>query len=176
MDTTCWLLSCGRGNFQPKVPTFHTKILCVYGSFCTPHRSLTVPMPHYEYNEWWDKVEIGIHCPQWSPLADFWVAGGKIFSPRSPLFTPRYCVCMDLFALPTGAWLFQCLIMSIMNGGTRLRLEFIVHNGHHLLTFELREGKFSAQGPHFSHQDIVCVWIFLHSPQELDCSNASLWV
>eukprot|EP00956_Cyclotella_meneghiniana_P043231 scaffold259375_cov60-Cyclotella_meneghiniana.AAC.1 len=22
-------------------------------------------MSHYEYNKWQDKVEIGLHCPQW---------------------------------------------------------------------------------------------------------------
>ena len=31
----------------------------------------TVPMSHYEYNEWCDKTDIGIHSLQWSPQADF---------------------------------------------------------------------------------------------------------
>eukprot|EP00956_Cyclotella_meneghiniana_P009096 scaffold12472_cov44-Cyclotella_meneghiniana.AAC.1 len=40
----------------------------------------------------------------------------------------------------TAAGLFQCLIISIMNDMTRLRLEFIVHNAHHKLTFESWDG------------------------------------
>eukprot|EP00956_Cyclotella_meneghiniana_P041831 scaffold241044_cov50-Cyclotella_meneghiniana.AAC.1 len=36
----------------------------------------------------------------------------------------------------TAAGLFQCLIISIVNGMARLRLEFNIHNGHHKLTFD----------------------------------------
>eukprot|EP00956_Cyclotella_meneghiniana_P016929 scaffold27236_cov60-Cyclotella_meneghiniana.AAC.1 len=28
-------------------------------------------MSHYMYNEWWEKVDAGIHCLQQSPQSDF---------------------------------------------------------------------------------------------------------
>ena len=45
---------------------------------------------------------------------------------------------LDWFKQFTSAWPFQCLIISLMNGYTRLRLEFIVHNHHNTLTFQSR--------------------------------------
>eukprot|EP00956_Cyclotella_meneghiniana_P026102 scaffold55677_cov39-Cyclotella_meneghiniana.AAC.1 len=35
------------------------------------HSCWAVPMSHHKYNEWYDKAEIGIQCPQCSPQADF---------------------------------------------------------------------------------------------------------
>eukprot|EP00956_Cyclotella_meneghiniana_P023545 scaffold46053_cov43-Cyclotella_meneghiniana.AAC.1 len=45
----------------------------------------------------------------------------------------------DPYCHITAAELFQCLITGIMNGGTSMRLEFIVTKGLHKLTFESRE-------------------------------------
>ena len=36
-------------------------------------------MCHYKYDEWLEKVEIGIHPPQLSPHPGFWVASGESF-------------------------------------------------------------------------------------------------
>eukprot|EP00956_Cyclotella_meneghiniana_P028755 scaffold67862_cov48-Cyclotella_meneghiniana.AAC.2 len=84
----------------------------VFGSVEQDHSSWTVPMSDYEYNEWSDKqVEM-------------------IFS-VGPTFRHPEWVCLDLLSKITAAGLFQCLIMSIMDGQTRLRLKLIVHNGHH---------------------------------------------
>ena len=56
-------------------------------------------------------------------------------------YSPQYQVCLCQFKHLTAAWHFQCLIMSIMNGYTRLRLGFIVCNGHHnlILSHELAQ-------------------------------------
>ena len=51
---------------------------------------------------------------------------------------------MDQYAPFIVAGLFQCLIIDITNDDTRLRLEFIVCNGHHKLTLESWEGKIPA--------------------------------
>eukprot|EP00956_Cyclotella_meneghiniana_P037724 scaffold143391_cov49-Cyclotella_meneghiniana.AAC.1 len=54
----------------------------------------------------------------------------------SPHISHQEWVCLDEWTPFIAAGLFQCLIMSIMNGDTRLRLESIVYSGHHKLTFE----------------------------------------
>eukprot|EP00956_Cyclotella_meneghiniana_P036446 scaffold125837_cov59-Cyclotella_meneghiniana.AAC.2 len=57
----------------------------------------------------------------------------------------------------TAAWLFQYL-MSILNGKTRWRLEFIGHKARHKLTFELQMKTILVcdESPLLSHQDCVC--------------------
>ena len=54
---------------------------------------------------------------------------------HAPHFEHLHCVCLDSCISFTAAWQFQCLIISKMNDETRLRLEFIVQNGLHKLTF-----------------------------------------
>ena len=61
--TTPPLLSHGWWKFRLQVPTFHTKIGCVQ-TYSGNHVSSTHPISHYKYDEWLDKVEIGIHSPQ----------------------------------------------------------------------------------------------------------------
>eukprot|EP00956_Cyclotella_meneghiniana_P031320 scaffold81900_cov35-Cyclotella_meneghiniana.AAC.1 len=70
-----------------------------------------------------------------------WV--GK-FSAWGPTISQLNCACLDQWMQVTGAGLFQCLISSIMNGETRLRLEFILYNGPRKLAFESWVGKFSS--------------------------------
>ena len=48
-----------------------TPRLSEFGPIQAIHISLTLPMSHYMYNEWLDKVEIGINCPQPSPTLTF---------------------------------------------------------------------------------------------------------
>eukprot|EP00956_Cyclotella_meneghiniana_P013971 scaffold20647_cov91-Cyclotella_meneghiniana.AAC.1 len=55
---------------------------------------------------------------------------------RDPNFQHQDGVNWDLHSHVTAAGLFQCLNMSVMNDGTWFRLEFIVCNGIHKLTFE----------------------------------------
>ena len=93
-------------------------------------RSLTIPMSYHKYDKWLNKIEIGIHCVQPSAHPYFLVRGGDIFDSRPLLFTPRSSVIMDWFKQFTTAGPFQYLIISILNGWTRLRLESGVYNGH----------------------------------------------
>ena len=51
---------------------------------------------------------------------------------------------VGLYIHITAAGLFQCLIVSIMNGETRMRLELTVPNGHRKLAFELWVGAILA--------------------------------
>ena len=51
---------------------------------------------------------------------------------------------VGLYIHITAAALFQCLIVSIMNGKTRVRLEFTVPNSHVKLAFELWLGAILA--------------------------------
>eukprot|EP00956_Cyclotella_meneghiniana_P033404 scaffold95639_cov66-Cyclotella_meneghiniana.AAC.1 len=67
------------------------------------------------------------------PTFESWM--GKM-SVRNPNYPHQDYVCLDPMTQFTSAGLFQCLITSIMNDDARLRLEFIVCNGHHKLTFE----------------------------------------
>ena len=64
-------------------------------------------------------------------------------------------VSLDWFRQFTSAWPSQYLTISILNGSTRLRLEFILHNHHHTLTFESLGVKILIPAPYISHQDCV---------------------
>ena len=48
-------------------PYCFTLRLCVFKLIQQFHSSLTLPMSHYKYNEWLEKVEIGIWALKWSP-------------------------------------------------------------------------------------------------------------
>ena len=52
--------------------------LWVFASVRPYHSSLTVPMSHYEYNKWINKVEIGIYSLSWSLQAEVWAMVGDI--------------------------------------------------------------------------------------------------
>eukprot|EP00956_Cyclotella_meneghiniana_P037620 scaffold141695_cov43-Cyclotella_meneghiniana.AAC.1 len=54
------------------------------------------------------------------------------------------CVCLDQYMYLKAAGLFQCLLRSILNDETGLRLEFIDYNHHHKLNFESWAGTISA--------------------------------
>ena len=57
------------------------------------HSIPTIPIYHYKYNEWLEKVETGIHHPQPSPHPGFWVAGDENFGAWPLHFTPTLSVC-----------------------------------------------------------------------------------
>ena len=81
---------------------------------------------------------------------------------------------MGLYIHITAAALFQCVIVSIMNGKTRVRLEFTVPNSHVKLAFELwGGGNFGLSNPTF-HTKLMTVWVFTSILQQLDSSNVSL--
>eukprot|EP00956_Cyclotella_meneghiniana_P004559 scaffold5623_cov74-Cyclotella_meneghiniana.AAC.1 len=65
----------GSENFDSR-PTHITPRLSEFGLIQAIHISLALPMYHYNnYNEWSDKVEIGIHCPIPSPYPATTVTG-----------------------------------------------------------------------------------------------------
>ena len=73
----------------------------------------------------------------------------------TPFFSHQDCVIMGQNMLFTAAGLFQCLIISIMNGKSGLAFKFIVYNDHHKLTYSLRWGPIWFMTPFFWHQDCV---------------------
>ena len=52
-------------------------------------------MSHHEYDEWYGKGEIGIHCLKWSIQADFCVRRDEKLALHPSCFQHQYCVCLD---------------------------------------------------------------------------------
>ena len=74
-----------------------------------------------------------------------------------PYFSHQDPVCLFQFKHLTTAWLFQCLITSILNDYTRLRLEFIVYDGRNnlFLSHEWGQMWWLDQQPLFTPRQIV---------------------
>ena len=68
------------------VPTSHTKIECVYRLIQPFHISSTHPISHYKYNEWLDKVEIGVWALKCVHGPIFWSWVGTILALSEPTF------------------------------------------------------------------------------------------
>ena len=85
----------------------------------------------------------------------FWALRRYKFGLAHTYFSHPDCVCADWFSQFTASQPFQCVIISIMNGWGRWRLEFILHNGHHTPAFESWVVARSAPVPYISHQDCV---------------------
>ena len=90
--------------------------LCVYWLIHAIHSIPTLPMYHYMYNEWLEKVEIGIHPPEPSPHPCFWVAGGESLGILGPYVSHQHWACADWFSDFTASQPFQSLFISMMNG------------------------------------------------------------
>eukprot|EP00956_Cyclotella_meneghiniana_P034719 scaffold107796_cov46-Cyclotella_meneghiniana.AAC.1 len=78
------------------------------------------------------------------PTSSILSHGWGNFQLEVPHISQLNCACWDQWMQATAAGLFQCLISSIMNGETWLRLESILYNGPHKLDYESWVGKFSA--------------------------------
>eukprot|EP00956_Cyclotella_meneghiniana_P003721 scaffold4524_cov53-Cyclotella_meneghiniana.AAC.1 len=74
---------------------------------------------------------------------ELWV-GGNFGLSEQPNLSHQAGDGVGLYIHITAAGLFQCLIVSIMNGETRMRLEFTVPSGHRKLAFELWVGAILA--------------------------------
>ena len=110
-------------------PSLSTPRLCLFWTLHAYYSSLTVPMSHHKYNKWQDKVEIGIHCQQWSLHARIeWRMMINFAWADPPLSTPRLCF-FDPRMHITAAWPFYCFIMTFLNSETRLRLKSV--DGNH---------------------------------------------
>ena len=77
----------------------------------------------------------------------FQVMGGENDGLACTYLSHQDWVSLDPFNEITSAWPFQCLIICIMNGWTRLRLQFIIHNHRHTLTFESQVVTISGSCP-----------------------------
>ena len=96
LTTTYFLFMSGyKLNFAFLFPNpLFAPRLCQYWLVHAIHSIPTLPMCHYKYNEWLEKVEIGIHPPQPSPPhPGFWVRGDENFGAWPLHFTPRLSVC-----------------------------------------------------------------------------------
>ena len=82
--------------------------------------------------------------------------GGGDFGTAVPYVSHQDGVCLDWFKNFTASEPFQCLFISIMNGWRRLRLVYVLYDGHHTTCFPVR-GWVKVVLPvfHFSHQDWV---------------------
>ena len=124
--------------------------------------SLTHPISHYKYDEWLEKVEIGVWSLKCVPQPIFWSWVGTILALSKSTF------CTQIEYVHTDSWQFtasqpfQSLIISILNGCARMRLEFTFHNQHHTLIFESQVVKILLQGPYVLHQDWACTNWFRH--------------
>ena len=81
-----------------------------------------------------------------------------IISVPGPYAPHQDWLCLDWFKPFTSAWPFQCLIMSITSGQTRIWLEFIAHNHHHTSAFESQVMvAILVPGPYVPHPDWLCL-------------------
>ena len=102
--------------FWPKLDVF--QLIQVFFS------SLTLLTSHHGYNEWIYKIKIGIHYVYSSTNPGFWVMDDDNFS-STPLLLHQDLVFLYQLELLTAACSFQHLNVRMLNGYTRLRLEFI---------------------------------------------------
>ena len=104
-----WFGTNTAGGIQPPTPR-----LSLLRSLHPIHSSLNA---HCKYNEWWWSDAIGNLLSATVPTSSLLSWGQtQLEASKHPHWHIQF----------TAAWLFQCLIMSIMNGVTVLRLEFIV--------------------------------------------------
>ena len=93
----------------------------------------------------------------------FLVMSGYKFGLAQPHFSHPDWLCSDWFRQFTASQPFQYLIISIMNGWTRLRFEFIMYNHHHsprLLSHGWWQDQLQYPTPYISHKDCVCLdWL-----------------
>ena len=70
-------------------PILFTQGLSEFGLIQAIHMGLTLPMSHHEYNEWLDKVEIGMWSIKWSPQPMFEPLVEKKLGWHTPTFHTR---------------------------------------------------------------------------------------
>ena len=150
-----------------------TPRLSEFGLIWAIHSISTLQFCHHKYDEWFCKVEIWIHHPHPMPHPDFWVTGGDNFGSSIPYVSYQDGVCFDWFVNVTASQPFQCLIISILNGWRRLRLVYVLYNGHHNMSFshgwgQSRLGPYSTLPPRLSEFGLI--WAF-HSISTLPFSH-----
>ena len=84
-----------------------------------------------------------------------WAMGRYNFGLASIHFSRQDSVYMDWFKQFTSAWPFQYPSSCMMNGFAWLRLDFMVNDLHHILTFESQVVTIWVPVPYVSYQDCV---------------------
>ena len=153
----------GGHNFSFSSKLF-TPRLCAFGSQHPYHSSLTVPMSHYMYAEWWYMVEIGIHCLQWSLITTHWllIERWSQFQLQFPTFhTQIVCIWittsisqqLDCSNVSLGVWWMMRQGRDWSSFITMVTASWLLSHG---------EGKFWHQAPHFPNQDCVILNPYNH--------------
>ena len=156
------ILGLGSADFTAELWTI--------GQVDASHSSWTVPMSHFKYNEWWDKVEIGIHSLQWSPQAQFWVMGGEIFSLRSPHFTAELCMFRQVDA-SLSSWTVPMSYFKYNEWWDKVEIGIHSLQWSPQARFWVMGGEiFSLRSPTF-HSWIVHFWTSGCKSQQQDCAN-----
>ena len=149
------------------IPTFHTKMECVWIE--SSYSQLLDPsnMSHHQYEQWLIEVEIGIQSIQPSPYPDFWLMGGDhfgswplLFAPRSSEFGPIQAIHSSL-TLPMSCQWYNEELDKVVIG-----IWFLQWTPSHqlFLSHEWRQIWLGLYYTLFSHNDGVCLnWIKLFS-------------
>ena len=115
----------------------------MFGLIQQVHIISTLLTSHCKYNEWLEKIEIGI-CADHTCVS---VTGGVKVGLALVHFWYQDWVSLDCRRQFTASQPFHSLPMSIMNGFARSRFEFIIHNQCHTLDFEVCVVTISAPVP-----------------------------
>ena len=159
--TTSWLLSRRWWKFRYHAPTFHTNI----GHVQTDSAIWQHLNPSNLSSLVWWKVRHGWDWYMGAEMVTttyFPALRGYKFGLAHTYFSNPDWVGADWFRQFTASQPFQYIIISIMNGWRRWRLEFIIQNLHHTPAFESQGVKVSVPGPYVSHQDRACAEWFSH--------------
>ena len=148
----------------------------MFGLIQEVHSISTLPTPHYKYDEWLEKVEIGIWALKRSPQRVFQSrVGSQLAWPLCPLFTPR----LSEFGLFWAIHISSTLMMSHHKYDEWFcKLEIWIHHPQpspHPGFWVMGGDIFLLQYPTF-HTKMEYVWIDSRSLQHLDPSNFSLEV
>ena len=127
--------SRGWWNFWLRSLRF-TPSLNVYRLNQPFHISLTLPISHYKYNEWLDKVEIGVWALKWSPQTCFVIMSEYKFGLAQTHLSHPDWVSTGWFGQFTASQPFQLLILSIMKWFESLRFEVNLHDCHYTRSIE----------------------------------------
>ena len=160
--TTPRLLSRRWWKFWCMAPVIHTNIERVQNdSAISQHLSPTTlfSLVYWKVRHGWDWY-MGTETVTTTYFPA--LRGYKFGLAHHTYFSNPGCVCTDWFMQFTASQPFQCVIISIMNGWRRWRLEFILQNRPHTPAFESPVMKISVPGPYISYQPWACAEWFSH--------------
>ena len=129
----------------------------VFGSIQEFHSISTLPVSHYKYNEWLQRVEIGIWALKWSSQCVLSHGWGKVGLACIPIFKPPLSGFGQIWAIHS----ISTLPMSHCKYDEWFcKVEIWIHHAQPspLPGFWVVGGdKIGSRVPYFSHQDGVCL-------------------